>query len=156
MIYPLSQFDGKMKTTDWKNAPSFPAPPSTGGETKWVIPEKFFDEPPIILEQVPPTPGEEAMYATFQSVLDAAAKAPRIKRVLNETAVAAERDLIAPLFAFHNNGRSVGNGWTSPPNEPTGATTISPALPPLSPTCTTTHRRRLVTSTPTSTQPAGV
>jgi hypothetical protein len=116
MIYPLSQFNGKMKTTDWKNTPSFPAPPSTDGETKWVIPEKFFDELPIILAQVPPMPGEEAMYATFQSVLDAAAKAPRIKQVLTETAVAAEKDLIASLFAFHNNGRPVGNGWTSPPN----------------------------------------
>ena len=39
-VYPLSEFDGKMKTMDWKSTPSFPAPPSTGGETKWVIPEK--------------------------------------------------------------------------------------------------------------------
>jgi hypothetical protein len=30
--------------------------------------------------------------------------------------VAAEDDLIKPLFQFHNNGRPVGNGWTSPPN----------------------------------------
>src|SRR5262245_25881381 len=31
-------------------------------------------------------------------------------------AIAAEKDLIAPLFDFHNNGRPVGSGWTSPPN----------------------------------------
>jgi hypothetical protein len=116
VAHPLSEFDGKMKTTDWKSTPSFPAPPSTCGETKWVIPEKFFDELPIILKQVPPMPGEEAMYATFQSVLDAAAKDPKVKEVLTETAVAAEKDLISPLFNFHNNGRPVGNGWTSPPN----------------------------------------
>jgi hypothetical protein len=44
VVYPLSQFDGKMKTKDWKSTPSFPAPASTGGETKWVVPEKFFDD----------------------------------------------------------------------------------------------------------------
>jgi hypothetical protein len=30
VVYPLSEFDGKMKTMDWKSTPSFPAPPSTG------------------------------------------------------------------------------------------------------------------------------
>ena len=30
--------------------------------------------------------------------------------------LAAENELIAPLFHFHNNGRPIGNGWTSPPN----------------------------------------
>src|SRR5277367_471859 len=62
VLYPLSEFDGKMKTVDWKSTPSFPAPPSTGGETKWVIPEKFFDELQVILKEVPPMPGEEALY----------------------------------------------------------------------------------------------
>jgi hypothetical protein len=116
VAYPLSQFDGKMKTMDWKNSPVFPAPPSTGGETKWVDPEKFFDQLPLILNQIPPMPGEESLYATFQSVLDAAAKDPKIKQTLTQTAVAAEKDLISPLFDFHNNGRPIGNGWNSPPN----------------------------------------
>src|SRR5271156_5667689 len=116
VLYPLSEFDGKMKTMDWKSTPSFPAPPSTGGETKWVIPEKFFDELPIILKQVPPMPGEEALYATFQSLLDAAAREPKLKEALIEIAVSAEKELIAPLFHFHNNGKPVGNGWTSPSN----------------------------------------
>src|SRR5215472_16494893 len=35
--YPLSEFDGKSKTTDWSKLPHFPVPTSTGkGETKWV------------------------------------------------------------------------------------------------------------------------
>ena len=116
VVYPLSEFDGKMKTMDWKSSPSYPAPPSTGGETKWVDPEKFFDQLPVILKQVPPMPGEEALYATFQSVLDAAAKDPKLKQTLTQTAVAAEKDIISPLFAFHMNGRPIGNGWNSPPN----------------------------------------
>jgi hypothetical protein len=116
VVYPLSDFDGKMKTMDWKSVPSYPAPPSTGGETKWVVPEKFFDELAIILKQVPPMPGEEAVYATFQSVLDAAAKDPKLKEVLVQTAVSSEKEIISPLFDFHNNGLPVGNGWNSPPN----------------------------------------
>jgi hypothetical protein len=116
VVYPLSEFDGKMKTMDWKSTPSYPAPPSTGGETKWVEPEKFFDELSLILKQVPPMSGEESIYATFQSVLDAAAKDPKLKQILTQTAVAAEKDLISPLFDFHMNGRPIGNGWNSPPN----------------------------------------
>ena len=34
VFYPLSQFDGKMKTKDWSKLPHFPAPKSAGkGET---------------------------------------------------------------------------------------------------------------------------
>ncbi len=116
MVYPLTQFDGKMKTKDWSKTPSFPAPPSTGGETKWVIPEKFFDELPVVLQQIPPMPGEEALYSTFRSVLGAAAKDPKLKKELVETAVTSEKELIGPLFEFRNNGLPVGNGWTSPSN----------------------------------------
>jgi hypothetical protein len=116
VLYPLSDFDGNMKTVDWKSTPSFPAPPSTGGETKWVIPEKFFDELSLILKQVPPMPGEEAIYAMFQSLLDAAARDAKVKLVLTQTAVSTEQDIIGPLFDFHNNGRPIGNGWNSPPN----------------------------------------
>jgi len=117
MVYPLTEFDGQMKTKDWSKVPSFPAPAGAGkGETKWVIPEKFFDQLSEVLQAVPPLPGEEAMYGQFRSLLDAAAKDPRIKATLTETAIAAESELIRPLFEFHNNGQPVGNGWTSPSN----------------------------------------
>ena len=63
VVYPLSEFDGKMKTKDWKKSPSFPAPSNRGkGETKWVLPEKFFDQLPEAIKGVPPLPGEEAFY----------------------------------------------------------------------------------------------
>jgi hypothetical protein len=116
MVYPLSEFDGKMKTKDWSKTPAFPSPSGGAGETKWVIPEKFFDELPEVMKQIPPLPGEEALYGTLRSVLDAAAKDQNIKATLTETAVAAEDELIKPLFQFHNNGRPIGNGWTSPSN----------------------------------------
>jgi hypothetical protein len=117
VVYPLSEFDGKMKTKDWHKNRVYPLPEGAGsGETQWVIPEKFFDELPIVMQEVPPLPGEEAWYAQMKSILDAAAKNPKVKEILTQTAVDAEEKLIKPLFEFHNNGRPVGNGWTSPSN----------------------------------------
>ena len=68
------------------------------------------------MKEVPPLPGEEAWYAQMRSVLDAAAKDPKIKNILKQTAIDTEKNVIKPLFEFHNNGRPVGNGWTSPSN----------------------------------------
>jgi hypothetical protein len=115
VYYPLSEFDGKMKTKDWSKLPHFPAPKTTG-ETKWVNPETFFDELPMVMKQVPPMPGEEALYKWISSVLDAAAKDPTIKQTLKETAVAAERELIEPFFQWRYNGLPAGNGFNSPVN----------------------------------------
>jgi hypothetical protein len=98
MVYPLSQFDGKMKTKDWKKVPNFPVPgPQGAEEIHWVNPETFFDQLPDVLARVPAMPGEEALYVMVRSVLDAAAKDPQVKQVLKETAVASERDMINPL-----------------------------------------------------------
>ena len=116
-FYPLSEFDGKMKTTDWSKLPHFPAPPSSGkGETKWVNPDTFFDELPAVMKQVPPLPGEESLYAWINSVLEAAAKDSEIKATLKEAALKAESDVITPLLQWRYNGRAAGNGWNSPVN----------------------------------------
>jgi hypothetical protein len=116
-FYPLSKFDGQMKSKDWGKLPHFPGPKSDGkGETKWVNPETFFDELPAIMKLVPPLPGEEALYKMIGSVLDAAAKDPAIKKTLTDTAAAAESEMISPFFKWKNNGRPAGNGWNSPVN----------------------------------------
>jgi len=89
VFYPLSEFDGKMKTKDWSKLPQFPAPKSSGkGETKYVNPETFFDELPAVMKSVPPLPGEEALYNWIGSLLEAVNKNPEIKQTLKETAVA--------------------------------------------------------------------
>jgi hypothetical protein len=116
MFYPLSQFDGKMKTTDWGKLPHFPTPASKGGETKWVVPEAYFDQLSKVMKLVPPLPGEEALYGWINSVLDAATKDPEVKKTLIESFAAADKELIAPLFQWRYNGRSAGNGWNSPVN----------------------------------------
>jgi hypothetical protein len=117
-IYPLSDFDGQMKTTEWSKLPALPGPTSDaeGGETKWVVPEKFFDELGAVLDTVAPLAGEEAMYAQFRLLLDCAEKDDAIKKLLVETAIASERDVIAPFFAWQHNGRPAGNGWNRSTN----------------------------------------
>ncbi|MGA2404798.1 MAG: DUF1254 domain-containing protein [Syntrophobacteraceae bacterium] len=116
-FYPLSQFDGKMKIKDWSKLPHFPAPKSSGtGETRWVNPGTFFDELPTVMKQVPPLPGEEALYRWIGSLLEAADKDPAIRQTLKEIAVAAERELISPFLQWRYNGRPAGNGWNSPVN----------------------------------------
>jgi hypothetical protein len=116
VVYPLTEFDGKMKTMDYAAIPHFPAPPSSGGETKWVVPEKFFEVLPAVLDKVPPLPGEEAMYANFRQLLNAAKANPAIAHLLTETAVAAERDIVAPFFQWQHNGGPAGNNWNRSKN----------------------------------------
>lgn len=111
VFYPLSEFTGKMKTIDWSQLPAIPGPKSTGAETKWVVPEKFFDEFPTALEIVPPLPGEEALYAQFKAVLKAAENDAQIKQALTETAIQTETEVIKPFFQWKHNGRPAGNGW---------------------------------------------
>jgi len=117
VFYPLSQYDGKMKTKDWSKLPDFPAPKSAGkGETKWVVPEIFFDELPEVMKLVPPLPGEESLYKWISSVLEAAAKDSMVKQTLRETAIATEHEMLPEYLQWKYNGRSAGNGWNSPVN----------------------------------------
>jgi hypothetical protein len=117
VFYPLKQFDGRKKTIDWSAAPTIPGPQSDGGgETKWVVPEKFFDEFAQVLDTVPPLPGEEALYAQFRSIMEAANRDPEIKKVLVSTAVDTERDVIAPFFEWRHNGLPAGNNWNRSTN----------------------------------------
>jgi hypothetical protein len=121
-FYPLSQFDGKMKTKDWSKLPTFPVPKEktrpeySSKQPPWVDPATFFDELPAVMKQVPPMPGEEALYKMIGSVLDAAAKDPEVMKTLRETAFAADKELIAPMMWWRYNGQPAGNGWTSPAN----------------------------------------
>lgn len=118
VFYPLKDYDGTMKTIDWKSARVIEGPKSSGegGETKWVIPEKFFDQLPAALDSVPPLPGEEALYAQFRLLLAVAARDPKIKQLLVDTAVETEKEVIAPFFRWEHNGRPAGNNWNRSTN----------------------------------------
>ncbi len=117
MVYPLTEFDGKMKTNDWAKAPSFPKPPGGGsGETKWVIPEKYFDEFGEVLASIPPLPGEESMYGQFRSLMAAAAKSPAIKKVITDEVIALDKTLIKDFMQWKYNGKPAGSNWNRSQN----------------------------------------
>ena len=117
VFYPLKQFDGHMKTIDWSKAPVIQGPQSDGGgETKWVVPEKFFDQFNQVLDTVPPLAGEEALYAQFRSLMEVASRDPEIKKVLVSTATDTERDVISPFFEWRRNGVPAGNNWNRSTN----------------------------------------
>jgi hypothetical protein len=111
MMYPLSEFDGKMKSMDWSKIPSVPVP--SGPPNKWVNPETYLEQLPAVLKQVPPLPGEEALYSQINAVFAAAAKDPAIKQALVKSFVAAEKELVDPLMQWRYNGVAAGNGWTT-------------------------------------------
>jgi len=91
------------RSKDWSKVPSFPVPkdknPPKYSSTSppWVDPATFFDQLPAVMKQIPPMPGEEALYNWIGSVLDAAAKDPEVMATLRETAFAADPELIAMI-----------------------------------------------------------
>lgn len=111
VVYPLSEYDGKMKTKDWKKAPIIPSPNSSGGETKWVVPEKYFDQLADVLKTVPPLPGEEALYGQIAALLAAAEKNPEIKKAITGAAQELDDKLIKDFLLWKYNGKPAGNGW---------------------------------------------
>ena len=68
VFYPLSEFNGKMKTENWAELPIIPGMKAGNSEIQWVDPNKFSDELPEILKEVPPLAGEEGMYTNMQTV----------------------------------------------------------------------------------------
>jgi hypothetical protein len=106
VAYPLSRFTGVMQTKDWGALPylfSGPKPPGEK-ETQWVVPETFFATLAEVLDELPPLPGEEAIYEQVRSLLQATHGNLRLKEALQRTAVDANRSLIEPLFHFHHSG----------------------------------------------------
>ena len=115
MSYPLSRFTGRMQTKDWSKLPTIGG---QGGdeETKWVVPEKFFDMLPGILTDVKPLPGEESLHALVRSVLDAAANDSKLGDALTQSAIEAEATIVKPLFEFRNYGIQLPDNWTTVEN----------------------------------------
>jgi len=116
MMYPLSKFTGQQQTRDWSAAPKFPSSAQGDEEVKWVDPQSFFDELGDVLKEVPPLPGEDATYQTVRSVLDAARADPKLHAALVASATEADKDLIGPLFQFHNYGIPLAHNWTTQNN----------------------------------------
>ena len=116
-IYPLNKYNGKLTKHDWTKLRVY-QPESSGetGESKWVFPERFFDQLPEVLRDAPPLPGEEARYATMLAVIAAGRNNPELKKAMIDEATRCEEEAIAPLLQFRNWGVQLGNGWSSTSN----------------------------------------
>jgi hypothetical protein len=118
MVYPLSEYTGAMRSTDWAAAPSFPAGGAACGEreTRWVDPGRFFDLLPDVMAEVPPRPGEEAWYEWLDSLLRAADADARAAQQLRTAAVEADAGLVAELCRWPATGAPSA---TAPGSAPT-------------------------------------
>jgi hypothetical protein len=113
MAYPLSAFDGTVKTKDWSRIPSIPWIKLGEEEWKWVDPATFFDVLPETLDAARPLPGEESIYALVRSVLDAAAADRTLRKALKDAAAEADEILVKPLLQFRNFGVPLPHNWTT-------------------------------------------
>ena len=115
-MYPLSEYDGTMKRIDWSKIKKVDG--ATGeAETKWVFPEKFFDQLPDILADAPPLPGEESRYAQMRALLEAIKNNPALKEPLVKAAAEADEQIVKPLFEFRNWGQQLPHRWSTISNE---------------------------------------
>lgn len=116
-MYPLADFDGKMKEKDWRTIPKFgAATEGEAAETKWVFPETFFQQLPEVMRDAPPLPGEETKYAQISAVLEAAARDPKLMVAMVDEAKKTEAELIGPLLQFRNWGVQLESNWSTTDN----------------------------------------
>ncbi len=113
MAYPLAEYDGSVKSKDWGALPESGSHGAGQAETQWVFPEKFFDQLPEVLQDVPPLPGEEARYAQVLAVIDAAKDDPSLKAAMTRAAKDADAQLVKPLFEFRNFGLQLPGNWST-------------------------------------------
>lgn len=112
-MYPLEEFDGTMKRTDWGEVEQVPGSASGEGERQWVIPESFLDQLPLALEDAPPLPGEEARYAQTLAMVAAVQKSPELKAAAIDELRKADCELISPLLQFSSFGLPLADHWTT-------------------------------------------
>jgi len=113
MAYPLDEFSGEMRSRDWSKLRWFPRLSAAGRRDRAVAPDTFFETLPDVLDDVPPLPGEERLYARFRRLVRAIEDEPDLAAVAVEAAAEAERDVVAPLFEFRNVGRPLPGHWTT-------------------------------------------
>ncbi len=116
-VYPLSKYDGAWKTRDWSNKKWYPQTgSSTKNKTRFVNPETYFDDLELVLEQVPPLPGEESSYEQMRKLIDEKKSNPKIASYLADRGSELEEKLMTPLYDFQNVGNRVDHQWTTVSN----------------------------------------
>jgi hypothetical protein len=117
MMYPLAEYDGRMKSIDWGTIAKLPNAATGEQEIVWVPPQSFVDTLPVVLADAPPLPGEEARYGQVLAVLEAASKDPKISTAMTKAAAEVDTELVKPLFEFRNWGQQLPDHWSTISNE---------------------------------------
>lgn len=110
MAYPLADFTGSPRHRDWSKLRWLP---SLSRDASIVTPERFLEILPTLLDDVPPLPGEEPLYARLRGLAAAISADPALAAVATAAVHAAEREVVAPLFEFRNVGIRLPAGWTT-------------------------------------------
>ncbi|MFM9057616.1 MAG: DUF1254 domain-containing protein [Planctomycetaceae bacterium] len=113
MAYPLDEFDGALRETDWSRSRWLPAVAGRARRSGGVTPAGLLEALPEILADVPPLPGEEPLYARLRKLVDAIKADPALEDDALAAAEEADREVVAPLFHFRNVGRRVAGHWTT-------------------------------------------
>jgi hypothetical protein len=113
MAYPMSQYDRMPKQRDWSSLAKQTVGSGGGAETPWVNPETFPEDLARVVLSVPPMAGEETLHSLFRSLADAAATNPKVKELLKQAAVEADKTIVAPLADFRNVGIPLPDHWTT-------------------------------------------
>jgi hypothetical protein len=117
MLYPLAEYDGRVKSIDWTTITKLPNAATGEQEIVWVPPQSFIDTLSAVLADAPPLPGEEARYAQVRAVLEAAKNDPQITAAMTKAAAEADEQLVKPLFEFRNWGQQLPHHWSTISNE---------------------------------------
>ena len=113
VAYPLSEYTGESQHCDWSKPRWLPNLTARRAASRGVSPDSFFDVLPAVLDEVPPLPGEEPLYARFRRLLTMAAADPAVAAEIRQAAAEAERDEVTPMFEFRNLGRPLPAHWTT-------------------------------------------
>lgn len=110
MAYPLAEFTGAPRQRDWTKLRWLP---SLSREDNAVDPDRFLEILPNLLDDVPPLAGEEPLYARLRGLVAAIAADPALAAVAGAAVHDADREVVGPLFEFHNVGIPLPAGWTT-------------------------------------------
>lgn len=113
-VYPLSRFHGRVKRQDWSKNKWYPTLRTNGRhESKSVTPANFYEELRIVIDEVPPLPGEEEFYVALRAFYSRIESTPLLKQKLSRIGIHFEKKCIEPLFDFRNIGEKLPGGWSS-------------------------------------------
>lgn len=110
MAYPLDAFTGTPRQRDWTQLRWLPSLSRSSGA---VPADRFLEILPELLDDVPPLPKEERLYARFRRLLAAIEEDPALAAEAAAAIRQTDRDVVAPLFQFRNVGHSLPGGWTT-------------------------------------------